>query len=355
MSVDPNQNVTEAPVPAENTAKPGKRKPSLWQSFFNGLGKFADLIITGWKDPFRFENMMWAINPEYWKKHYGPKPDKRLAEDWEKSNIPAMRPDGTYTYKNRTIETREELDKILSGVEELKKVDPRLATPGTQTPEPLDTTDQAALGDVYQRFLAFLKPKEGRRNVVYLDSLGKPTVGYGHLVRPEDNLKVGDRVSNAQIEKWLQKDGQNAFKAAQKQMQEIQTTNPDFVPTSDFLIKLSSVNYQLGTAWTEEFHNTWDHIKHGRYDTAIANLETSLWNSQTANRVDDFQGALRSQKKADAGGMAMSDLKSPAKDHNSEVAANNAAKEFVRVSSAKSGDKELTSAPEAAPSDVKPT
>ena len=37
--------------------------------------------------------------------------------------------------------------------------------------------------------------EEGIKREVYLDSLGKPTVGIGHLVRPEDNLKVGQVIS----------------------------------------------------------------------------------------------------------------------------------------------------------------
>jgi GH24 family phage-related lysozyme (muramidase) len=48
--------------------------------------------------------------------------------------------------------------------------------------------------------------REGRRNDVYLDSRGIPTVGIGHKVLPEDNLKVGDVISDAQVEAFYVKD-----------------------------------------------------------------------------------------------------------------------------------------------------
>ncbi len=43
--------------------------------------------------------------------------------------------------------------------------------------------------------LALLKSFEGCRLVVYLDIAGYATVGWGHKVTPEDNLKVGDVVT----------------------------------------------------------------------------------------------------------------------------------------------------------------
>ena len=43
--------------------------------------------------------------------------------------------------------------------------------------------------------LALLKSFEECRLVVYADAVGNPTVGWGHLVLPEDNLKLGDVVT----------------------------------------------------------------------------------------------------------------------------------------------------------------
>ena len=48
--------------------------------------------------------------------------------------------------------------------------------------------------------------EEGARNVVYRDVAGYPTVGVGHLVRPADGLRVGDRVSQERILDFLDQD-----------------------------------------------------------------------------------------------------------------------------------------------------
>lgn len=55
-------------------------------------------------------------------------------------------------------------------------------------------------------FKQALIEEEGVRNVVYRDVAGYPTVGVGHLVLPEDGLRVGDRVSDDQILAFLESD-----------------------------------------------------------------------------------------------------------------------------------------------------
>lgn len=140
--------------------------------------------------------------------------------------------------------------------------------------------------DVKHEYLSHLRKREGYRNVVYRDSLGKPTVGVGHLVKPSDNLKVGDKISDDQVMAFLEKDSSHAFEAAQKQAAELGVTDPRFV------IALGSVNYQLGTGWRKKFPSTWAEMKDGNFAKAADKLETSLWNKQTPVRVDDFQKAL---------------------------------------------------------------
>lgn len=58
--------------------------------------------------------------------------------------------------------------------------------------------------------------EEGVRKVVYRDVAGYPTVGIGHLVRPEDGLSVGDRVSEERILDFLDADIEGAELAARQ-------------------------------------------------------------------------------------------------------------------------------------------
>lgn len=51
-----------------------------------------------------------------------------------------------------------------------------------------------------------IKHFEDCRLTVYADSAGLPTVGVGHLVRPEDNLKLGDKITQEQADRLLDLD-----------------------------------------------------------------------------------------------------------------------------------------------------
>ena len=141
--------------------------------------------------------------------------------------------------------------------------------------------------ETYELFITHLMKREGYRNEVYEDSEGHLTVGVGHLVRPHDELKLGDTISHEQVYAFLHEDAKSAFDAAHEQMNELGINN------TNFLIALGSVNFQLGTGWRDKFSNTWNMIKNGQYQDAIDNLEKSKWNDQTPVRVDDFQYALR--------------------------------------------------------------
>ena len=139
----------------------------------------------------------------------------------------------------------------------------------------------------WKEFIAHLIRREGKRLKVYRDSLGKPTVGVGHLVRKQDRLKVGDRISEAQARAFLEHDARKAFEAAKQQAIELG------IADSDFIIALGSVNFQLGTHWNQTFSQTWQHLMDGNYEQAIRNIERSRWARQTPVRTRDFVNAIR--------------------------------------------------------------
>lgn len=148
--------------------------------------------------------------------------------------------------------------------------------------------------EVYLKFKKHIKLREGEvkdkktgKHKVYKDSLGKPTVGWGHLVRPEDNLKVGGLITEKRVEGFFKVDSKEALDAAYGQAEELGHSN-----NVDFIVALASVNYQLGTGWVRKFKNTYAHIKNKKYNSAIRNLRRSLWFKQTPVRVNDFIDAL---------------------------------------------------------------
>ena len=127
---------------------------------------------------------------------------------------------------------------------------------------------------------------EGRRNDVYIDSLGYATVGIGHKVVPADGLRVGQTITDAKIDLLFSQDIAVAFKAAKKQTIELGKYDAALIAA------LTEVNFQLGTGWTKTFSNTWKLIKSGNVDQAIRNLNQSAWKKQTPVRVAAFVNVL---------------------------------------------------------------
>jgi lysozyme len=54
--------------------------------------------------------------------------------------------------------------------------------------------------------LIFIKSFEGEILHVYDDGYGFPTGGVGHLIKPEDHMKLGDKVSPELSMSWFKKD-----------------------------------------------------------------------------------------------------------------------------------------------------
>lgn len=133
-----------------------------------------------------------------------------------------------------------------------------------------------------------LQGREGRRNDVYLDSKGIPTVGVGHKVIVADGLSLGDVISDAQIDAFFANDSRTAYNAANGQAVTLGKSSD-----ANFLIALLCVNFQLGAGWTTKFPNTWNYIKNGNISQAINNLYQSAWYQETPDRVDDFVAALQ--------------------------------------------------------------
>ena len=94
------------------------------------------------------------------------------------------------------------------------------------------------MNDFTGRLLAFIKIWEGVQFRVYKDTANLLTVGVGHLVLPEDNLKLGDVITTEQVDAFLAKDIQTALSAVNRLVR---------VPLSDQMrIALVSFVFNLG-------------------------------------------------------------------------------------------------------------
>ena len=62
-----------------------------------------------------------------------------------------------------------------------------------------------------QAGLNLIEEFEGIRNLPYLDVAGKPTIGYGHLIKPGEDFSAG--ITEAQAQDLLQADVETAENA----------------------------------------------------------------------------------------------------------------------------------------------
>ncbi|MEK6934073.1 MAG: lysozyme [Nanoarchaeota archaeon] len=75
---------------------------------------------------------------------------------------------------------------------------------------------------ISQKGIDLIKQYEGYSARVYLDSAGKSTIGYGHLIRSDESL---DQITEYEAEKILRKDIERAEKAVQKSVKAPLTQN----------------------------------------------------------------------------------------------------------------------------------
>ena len=131
-----------------------------------------------------------------------------------------------------------------------------------------------------ERLMKSVKAHEGYRNKVYLDSLGKRTVGVGHLCVEdfwEDNKEYE--------EKFLLTILEHDLKSAIKSAEELCSDCPDL----DDLARetITEMVFQLGKTGVLKFRKFWKALKEKppSYSAAATEMLDSRWAKQTPNRA----------------------------------------------------------------------
>lgn len=138
--------------------------------------------------------------------------------------------------------------------------------------------------------LNHFKKEEGWKNKAYKDSLGKPTIGCGHLLsnKPSDWNKFKDLYwTDEQIIEQLQKDFNTALRAAKE-------LYPAF-NTYGSLVQLALVDmcFQMGKHGVSKFTTTNRLIKERKWNEAADQALKSLWARQTPNRAKRTTDKIR--------------------------------------------------------------
>ena len=126
------------------------------------------------------------------------------------------------------------------------------------------------------------KRHEGYKNHVYLDTLGKRTVGVGHLC-VEDFWEDGKEYEEDFLMDILKKDLQQAIRQANLKCEGLKISD-------DAKIIIIEMIFQLGGTGVSKFRKMWQALQQDPPDYAEASVQMldSRWAKQTPNRAKEM-------------------------------------------------------------------
>lgn len=127
---------------------------------------------------------------------------------------------------------------------------------------------------------------EGVRTTMYLDSLGKATIGIGHLIKPHERERYaeGVEISMDEVEELFEMDLNRAAAGAESLIEEC--IGHDLPPHVEEVI-LEMV-YQLGTQGVRNFAKMWKAMRVKDWKTAASEMKDSRWHKQTTKRCESL-------------------------------------------------------------------
>ena len=131
-----------------------------------------------------------------------------------------------------------------------------------------------------------IKKHEGFRNKVYKDTLGKRTIGYGHLC-VEDWWEDDKEYTQAELERIFDKDFDKAKDGASKLYEGCEISDT----AKGIIIEMV---FQLGTTGVSKFKNMWKALKETPPNYSVAKIEMldSRWAKQTPNRAKELSNTM---------------------------------------------------------------
>ena len=137
------------------------------------------------------------------------------------------------------------------------------------------------------KLLESVKKHEGYRNKVYLDTLGKRTIGVGHLC-VEDFWEDDKEYEESFLMEILEKDLQSAIDQADDMCKDLKIS-------SDAKILIIEMIFQLGGNGVSKFRKMWQALQQDPPDYAEASVQMldSRWAKQTPNRANEMANHMK--------------------------------------------------------------
>ena len=131
---------------------------------------------------------------------------------------------------------------------------------------------------------------EGVKYEIYLDHLGLPTFGIGHLVRdddPEHGEPVGTEVSEDRVNECFDKDVEIV-------LSDCETLYPDYydLPEEVQLI-IANMMFNMGRPRLSKFKGMKDAVDNRDWESAADEMVDSRWYNQVTNRADRLVERMR--------------------------------------------------------------
>ena len=134
---------------------------------------------------------------------------------------------------------------------------------------------------ISEELIETIKQHEGYRKAVYMDTLGKPTIGYGFLIEAlELEEDVCDTILNRKLEKLIDT---IRFKF---------TWFDNMPDTAKGVIV--NMSYQLGVNGFAKFSKTIQYFKNKEWNLGSKEMLRSKWYMQTPNRAKELSEIIKS-------------------------------------------------------------
>ena len=128
-----------------------------------------------------------------------------------------------------------------------------------------------------------IKLHEGFRDMIYLDSLSKKTIGYGHLIVHEDKFVEGKAYPKEELETLFDKD----FEKGWASMERFCSVNNLNVSEKAQEV-LCEMIFQMGYSGVGKFKNMIKALQNNDTKTASIEMLDSRWAKQTPNRAKEL-------------------------------------------------------------------
>jgi GH24 family phage-related lysozyme (muramidase) len=140
---------------------------------------------------------------------------------------------------------------------------------------------------MYEDLKSRIKKHEGFLSKVYLDILGKATIGYGHLLTEEDDFVEGVIYDKDILEALFEKDFNIAVQGAEELLKGYDIA----LVAKEVIIEMV---FQLGKTGVSKFKKMFEALKNNDYSRAAAEMLNSAWYRQTPSRCEELSNLMKS-------------------------------------------------------------